>query len=1029
MRTLSLTSPVLLLAFVLLEAPLAFAQAGADAPSTPPSGDAAPNAEEGNPPPSDAEGEEPAEPTPPDATDSSESAPPVDAPADNGSEEAAAGEEAPDRAAPQGKGVIWGKVVDSGSGEPLIEAQVKVEGRKAYVLTDYDGYFRLELPPGAYTLRFFYELHDPLRLEGVRVTEGKLERVDAQIVPSSDAVDEVVVEERAERATLEGQILARQQSATVQDGVGRAEIKKTTDSTAAEAAQRVVGATIVDGQFVYVRGLGERYTNSLLNGIPLPSTDPNRAAVPLDLFPTQVIDSINIAKTFTPDMPADFAGGSVQIQTRGIPQKFLFAVSLKGGFNDQTTFQKRLDHRGGSLDFLGIDDGTRRMPDSVPTDYPAQVGNQKPDGSLVTPEEITRIGRDVNSYMSATESTSPPNYGFSAVVGNGFELDATTGRRWGYLASISYDRSYTRIPDGIQREFSNNIQPDGSFLREMDYEFQAGKDEVRWGLYGGLMYDATRRDKFRLSLLHSQDGEDATVAYEGFDNSRQTNVNNTRLAFVSRGMTLAQFQGEHELEQLSRAVLDYNLFIANANRYEPDTRDTVYNYFEGINGYGYGDGPQAGRHFWSDQDEQSYGGGVNYTQPLNAQDAKFKIGGLASLKHREFEARRLSFVPNADAGFLLCESGSSFPQDCPDDHFLAKNIGSRAEGSLLELQENTRNTDAYESQLNVYAGYMMVDTKAGPRTRIIFGPRVEVTNQSVTPVEQLGVKPDMEPSELDDVSLLPGAAVVFDVTENSKLRVSASRTLARPQVRELAPFSYSDYFGGREVTGNPDLEMTKILNGDVRFEYFPSLREVLAVSLFGKHFKDPIEPVLKPAGNSPELRPENAEGAVLFGVELEARKNLGFLSGALHPFSFVSNLTLSRSRIDVDDKSTVEGVTYLTNPSRPMANQSPAVFNAALDWDFETGTKGRLLYNVSARRLVEVGTQGLPDAYEQARHALDFTLGQKVAKQWEIKFSAENILNSPVVITQGEDEADDESNVQLKYTTGRIFGITAEYEM
>jgi outer membrane receptor protein involved in Fe transport len=293
----------------------------------------------------------------------------------------------------------------------------------------------------------------------------------------------------------------------------------------------------------------------------------------------------------------------------------------------------------------------------------------------------------------------------------------------------------------------------------------------------------------------------------------------------------------------------------------------------------------------------------------------------------------------------------------------------------------------------------------------------------------LGVKPDQDPSELNDVSLLPGAAIDFDVTEKSKLRVSASRTLARPQVRELAPFSFSDYFGGREVTGNPDLEMTKILNGDVRFEYFPSLREVLAASVFGKHFKDPIEPVLQPAGNSPVLRPENAEGAVLFGVELEARKNLGFMHGALHPFSLVSNLTLSHSRIDIDDESTVEGVTYLTNPSRPMANQSPVVFNAALDWEFENGTKGRLLYNVSARRLVEVGTQGLPDAYERARHMLDFTLGQRLNDHWQLKLSAENILNSPVIVTQGEDVEDDDSNVQVKYTTGRVFGITAEYEM
>ncbi len=1011
MRTHTFRRPLLSLTALLLHAPVAFSQPD----ETPPPND------------NEAEVSEPAGEAEDRPSDTSEGAPGGGGPPV--SEEDSARAERANRPAPVGKGVVWGRVVASASGEPLIEAQVKVEGRKLEVLTDYEGVFRLELPPGSYTLRFFYELHDPLRIDGVRVTEGSQQRVDAELVGSSDAVDEVIVEEQAERATLEGQILARQMSATVQDGVGRADIKRTTDSTAAEAAQRVVGATIVDGQFVYVRGLGERYTNSLLNGVPLPSTDPNRAAVPLDLFPTQVIDSIQVAKTFTPDMPADFAGGSVQIQTRGIPRGPLFVLTGRGGFNDQTTFRKRLDHRGGGLDFLGLDDGTRRIPGSVPTDYPAQTGNRKPDGSQVTPGEIERIGRDVNSYMSAIESTSMPNYGLSAVVGNGYDIDTGAGKRWGYLASVNYDRSFVRIPDGIQRTFSNNVLPDGSFVREVDYRFVQGKDQVRWGLYGSLLYDASRANRFRLTLLHAQDAEDVTTSYEGFDNSRQTEVNNTRLSFVSRGMTLAQFQGEHELKSLRSAVLDYNVFAANASRDEPDTRDTVYNYFESINAYAFGDGPQAGRHFWSEQDERSYGGGINFTQPLNTEEAKLKVGGLASLKHREFSARRLSFAPNADAGFLTCDEGAEFSPSCPDQHFLARNIGSRAAGSLLELQENTRSTDAYESQLNVFAGYMMVDTKVGSSTRIIFGPRVEITKQSVTPVGQLGVRPDQDASELNDVSVLPGAAIVFDVTEKSKLRLSASRTLARPQVRELAPFSFSDYFGGREVTGNPDLQMTKVLNGDLRYEYFPSLREVLSLSVFGKHFKDPIEPVLRPAGNSPELRPENAEGAVLIGVELEARKNLGFLSGALRPFSLVSNLTLAHSRIDIADKSTVEGVTYLTNPSRPMANQSPLVFNAALDWELESGTKGRLLYNVSARRLVEVGTQGLPDAYEQARHALDFTLGQQIGERWEIKLSAENLLNSPVVVTQGKDEAEDQSNVQLEYRTGRVFGLSAEYEL
>lgn len=997
-------------------------------------------------PPEDAS-DEPAPSDMEDAAEGSDPTPPEGAPKDGAAaapddEQAALDEAAAEgemgggpaeasRPAPKGKGVVWGRVADSKSDEAALEAQVKVEGRKSEVLTDYDGYYRLELPPGSYTIRYFYELHEPLRLQNVVVTEGVVTRLDAPLEPQEGVLEEVVVEEQAEKATLEGQLLARQQSATVQDGVGRAEIAKTTDSTAAEAAQRVVGATIVDGQFVYVRGLGERYTNSLLNGVPLPSTDPNRASVPLDLFPTQVIDSISIAKTFTPDMPADFAGGSVQIQTRDIPRKFVLAVTLKGAFNDQATFRERMDYRGGGLDFLGIDDGTRRQPHSLPTDYTAASGQQKPDGSAVSNDEVASIGRDVNSYMSATRSFTLPNHGFSVVVGNGFDIDKSSGKRWGYLASINYDRSYTRITDGVARTFSNNKDQAGNFLKEADFEFERGKEEVRWGLYGSVLFDASRKDHFRLSYLRSQDSDDSATSYEGFHLGRDVRLNNTTLVFVSRGMDLVQFQGEHDLPGLGDAVFDYNLFLASATRYEPDTRDTLYYYApasedptaqEFSDRYYYGEGAQAGRHFWSEQTEKTYGGGVNYTQPLGVKDGKFKLGGLVSLKNREFSARRLNLESR---GFLFCGStGSSFDPACPDEHFTQENVGEE-----LILKENTRNSDAYESELNVYAGYMMVDTRVSEGARVIFGPRVEVTHQSVTPVEQLGLKPSQPGTELDDVSLLPGAALVFDVTESSKLRFSASRTLARPQVRELAPFTFSDYFGGREVTGNPDLEVTKIVNGDVRFEYFPSLREVLAVSLFGKHFTDPIEPVLIPTPQNPQLSYVNAKGANMIGVELEARKNLGFVSGSLFPFSVVTNLTLARSRIDIDDQSNVEGETYLTNPSRPLVNQSPVVFNLAFDWEFESGTRGRLLYNVAAKRIVEVGTQGLPDAYQQARHQLDLTLGQRVAKSWDIKVTAENLLNSPVVITQGPTEDSNGQNVSLKYTTGRVFGLSAQYEM
>ena len=260
--------------------------------------------------------------------------------------------EEPYRAAPAGKGVVWGRLVDEATGEPAIEAQVKAEGTSIETYTDIDGYYRLELPPGTYTLKLFYELYEEASLENVGVGKGAVQRVDAKMKPQAGAIEEEIIEDQAETQTVEGLALARQRSVAQGDAVGREEITKTTDTNAAQAAQRVVGATIVDGRFVYVRGLGQRYSNSLLGGYPLPSPEPDVAAVPLDVFPTGVIDSITIAKTFSPDSPGDFAGGSVQIETRSVPSKPLFQVSLRADYNTQSTFRDRLTQPHSSTDWL-----------------------------------------------------------------------------------------------------------------------------------------------------------------------------------------------------------------------------------------------------------------------------------------------------------------------------------------------------------------------------------------------------------------------------------------------------------------------------------------------------------------------------------------------------------------------------------------------------------------------------------------------------------------------------------------------------
>ncbi len=940
-----------------------------------------------------------------------EQAPPAQPPAEVPIEEDeffGEGGEDPARPAPKGKGVIWGVVTDS-EGQPVLEGPVNVVGTKTQIITDFDGRYRLELPPGNYSVRFFYEFHQPLRID-VSVSEGEVKQVDAELKADEEApVEEFEVVAKLEEASLESQILKRQQSAAVADGVGRQEMGRTPDSNAAAAAQRVVGTNIVDGRFVYVRGLGERYSNSLLFGAPLPSPEPDKAAVPLDLFPALVLDSVNIAKTFTPDMPGDFAGGSVQIETRGVPEEFVFNASVSGAYVTGTTFHDRLDYAGSSTDWLAVDDGAREMPD-VPN-FNLKSGSRKPDRSLVRSDELIEPGRDLNTPIHARRKATPLDHGASVVVGNGWLLPGD--QKLGVLASLNYKREY-RIIEGILKEYQR-ADNDRGFDVGLNYDKEEGSIDVSWGAFASVAYQPSSKHEVRLMGLHSQSATDATRYWQGFDIYTRTTVAATQLDWVQRGLTLGQLSGRHTFDALNAGELGWDVALARATRFQPDRRDVVFDRIPEQNAWRYRDGSENGRHFYADQYENSINAKLDYTQPI-VDALKVKIGGLSALKDRHFEARRFAFRRNPRADIAPCP-GLAYSFDCPDPILVDENIDD-----LIQLEEGTEKEDFYDARLNVYAGYLMGDVEVTQPLRAVFGMRVEHTDQAVEPVSRFGEEVTIKGAELEQTDYLPAVGLTFSATEKVKARFSYSRTLARPQLRELAPFRFSSYFGGRSVSGYPDLDLTRIDNYDSRFEYFPTLREVLAFSFFVKDFTDPIEPIVISSGSNGTTSFRNAPGAKLIGVELEARKDLGVLTPALNDFQIVTNLTLTHSRTEVP-----EGGEFLTNQSRPLVNQAPWVFNVAIDYEGTFGLRARALYNVSGKRLIEVGTDGLPDAYEHPAHSLDLVLAQTFAEHWQLKAQAQNILNAERLVTQGKQELPDDASTIERYKEGVTLGLGLSY--
>jgi hypothetical protein len=920
--------------------------------------------------------------------------------------------EDPARPPPAGMGVITGRLVDA-AGEPLIEAEVKEMKSGKTTLTDLDGFYRLELPPGTYDLRFWYELHQARQVRGVAVQTGAVVKVDERLQPMEGAVDVVAVETEADTSSTEGQLLTRKRAAAVGDSVGRAEIARTPDRNAAEAAKRVVGADIVGDRFVYVRGLGQRYNNALLDGAPLPSPEPDQQTVPLDLFPATMLESITIAKTFTPDVPGDFAGGSVQIETRRIPTKLTFGGSLSIGINSQSTFRDGLTYRGSSMDFLGIDGGARELPSSIP-DYRVTRRDKRPDGEFITPEELTAYGRDLNAYMSSQRAMIPPDHGGNLVVGHGFE--PYDGGRIGFMGAITYGRSFELRPDMVIRTFS---APGGVLTKRNDLTAEHAVDKVRWGALGGVTWELSPGQRLHLTGFYTRSSDNNVWEVEGFHEEKTAVLHETRLSFISRALAFGQLRGEHDFPDLDGAHLDWNAYLARADRDEPDTRATVYRFDSNFDSYTLVDDSQSGYHFFSGMGETTVGGGLDWTQPLEKGNAptKVKLGTSMSSRSRSFSSRRFRFVPDGDAAAYSCPIQEWDPA-CSDQIFVPDKIGS----SLI-LEEATRPDDDYDASLRVLAGYVMVDAALADDLRLVVGPRIESSKHDLTTRDRfLGVETPR--TDESDTDILAAAGLTWAVTPQANLRLSATRTVARPQLRELSPTIYNDYFGGRQVQGNPDLEITRIYNGDVRFEWFPTSREVIAVSVFAKHFRDPIEQVILSSSGQGFVGYQNAKGANLAGIEIEARKSFDFVVDELADLSLVGNVTFTHSRVELDD--TTESGQQNTSKDRALSNQAPFIVNVALDYDNEdTGTRVRVLYNVSGASIHEVGTQGLPDIYRQPRHVLDASVSQRIVEGFELKATGTNLVNSPVRFTHGSD--DDDEAVVNSYTRGVGVSLGASY--
>lgn len=890
----------------------------------------------------------------------------------------------------QQTGRVVGQVVDAQNGRPLGSVQIFIADGSVGALTAVDGRYVLRnVPIGPQDITVQLIGYATKTITDVAVSSDVTATLDVSMESSAVMLEEIVVTSAAQRGSTTALMTERRMAAVVSDAIGADQISRSPDGDAAAALKRVPGLSVVDGKYAYVRGLGERYSATTLNGAPLASPEPDKKVVPLDIIPSGLLQSIVTAKSYSPDQPGDYAGGLVQLRTRDFPANRIFNVSFSSGWNSESSLETGIGYLGGGTDLLGFDDGLRGLPRSIPRDV--QVSRANFSG-----EALQQMGRDFRGDWGPTERTIPLNGGFGVSFGD--DYDIFDGQRLGFIASANYSSDQSLRSNMVERVFSAS----GARDPEVDYTGNVANHSVTIGGLANLTYQPSAAHQLKFATVYNHVGNNVSRTLSGFNLDSNTNQFNTRIQFLQQTLFNSQLEGLHQVGFLNDARFTWRGAVTAAGRYEPSTRESLYQEFAGR--LLWDDFIQSGSIFHQDMSDQGWNGAASLEIPFEFADAaaSFSVGTSTDRKDRTAYTRRFRFRPQP-GGMINSQVRTMHPNDLfgGDQRYITPDG--------FEIEEATFRTDNYDAVQNVDAAFAKLDLEPLSGLRISGGARIERSLQTVAPRDLwdvAGLDP-VEGARLQTTDILPAINATVSLGESMNLRASASQTLARAQLRELAPFSFADYAGGYLVIGNPSLDRTRIQNYDLRYEWFGGPQTVFATSVFYKDFTAPIEVSVLP---SSELLKTwvNADGAENYGVEVELRTTLAPLASSLSSLTFNGNATIVQSEVTMGDVIDVylpgTGPTELSvvPKERALQGQSPYVVNLGLTWSPVGGASASVLFNRFGERIDAVGGQATPDIFEAARSQLDVTVEWPVRGGWKAKLSASRLAGNVVNFTQGD---------------------------
>lgn len=941
-------------------------------------------------------------------------------------------------------GAIKGKVLD-GTGESIPGAIVELIGTDTRTATNDDGeYIFKQLAKGMYAIKVRVPGYDPKTVTEIEVLLNQVTTIDVAVAetPAADSaateIEEAVVTARRNMESVNTLLRQQQNAAGVSDGVSGNQLRTMAGvKTTADALKVVSGASIQDNKFAVIRGLNDRYNAAYLNGGALPSSESDRKAFSFDIFPANMLDNLVITKTATPDLPAEFAGGIIQITTKSIPDKRFYSIAFGGGYNTITTFKAQQTYKGGRMDWIGTDDGSRALSSAIPAfgNYPLNINDQ------------AALAQKFSTSWGLADKKFSPNYNLQFAMG----FNPRIGKKeLGIITSLTYNRNFN-YNETVRKGYTNGTNDLQASQIDYDYLDKNNVESVLAGAMANFTLKLNQNNSIGFKNIYSINSDDRLINRTGEINPLDNNsilIRSNARWFTSNNIYSAQLNGEHLLKG-SKLQASWLISYSNIRRTVPSLNRSVYTRYKYISdpndpnpldtqyvanisftnvGPSYGGGM-----FFSDNKENSESAKVDFTYTtVLAEHVKtdVKFGAMSQLRNRDFQARQLGYTKYGIVGgnVNFRESLLYLPEDqifAPENMGLLKapENGNNGIGGF-KLTDGTKYSDSYQAGSQLHAAYVMMDNrfgkadKTGKRSdlglRLVYGVRAEYFVQELTAKKADKTDLNLNTKKLD---ILPSVNAIYSLTKNQNLRLSYSQTLNRPEYRELAPFAFYDFTTNFVVSGNDSLQRAKIQNVDARYEYYPGRGQVFSATLFYKHFTDPIEQISRPDVTS-EISYRNVDKARNYGLELEARTLISSLfdtdtSSLFDKITVYGNLAIIRSIVDVSQ------VLGAVTDTRPLQGQSPYVFNAGVNY-----VNPRLNWGLSMNinrvgpRIAIVGNVNEPDLWENSRTFVDFQFSKTFWKdRAEFKLNLTNLLAQKQEFYQNNESAESSRGISGLFNT------------